>query len=193
MGSEQTVETRVSKGQDVQLSLCPGTKILPCLVVPLSLEKGRNKNLGTNSSVSGRPGTKSLLQKKQKTGNGHSKKGQDVLKQKKEVRKQEKMFLKQEIIGKNSDCPVPSCTMSRIDTKIGIFPSRVLSQILIHCPVLFCGKILSLFRCPFVLGHYWTSVPLSQKVALFHPAVGNPSKNTINHVFFYQRYVTVTQ
>jgi hypothetical protein len=63
----------------------------------LSQAKGRSKNPGTNSSVPGRPGTKSFYKKKQKTGcfktgKGHSKTGKDVLKQEKDVLKQKKMF-----------------------------------------------------------------------------------------------------
>ena len=45
-------------GRDVPLSLCPGTKQNSCPGVPLSRDKGRSKNPGTNSYVPGRPGTK---------------------------------------------------------------------------------------------------------------------------------------
>ena len=34
-----SLKFRVSKGQDVPLSLCPGTKKFPCPVVPLSRDK----------------------------------------------------------------------------------------------------------------------------------------------------------
>ena len=61
-------------------------------VVPLSRDKGRSKNPGTNSSVPGRPGTKSLFKKNQETGKGRSKTGKDVLKQEKYVLKQERML-----------------------------------------------------------------------------------------------------
>ena len=64
---------RVSKGQDVLLSLCPGTKKFSCLDVPLTQDKGSSKN----------PGTKSLYQK-------------EVLKQEKYVLKQKKYVLKKE-------------------------------------------------------------------------------------------------
>ena len=37
--SRNLVQTRVSKGRDVPLSLCPGSKIFPCPVVPLSRDK----------------------------------------------------------------------------------------------------------------------------------------------------------
>ena len=46
----QQTSSRVSKGRDVPLSLCPRTKIFPCSAVPLSLDKGRRKNPGTNST-----------------------------------------------------------------------------------------------------------------------------------------------
>ena len=55
-------------------------------VVPLSQDKGRSKNPGTNFSVPGRPGTKSLSPQKNK------KQEKDVLKQEKDVLKQERMF-----------------------------------------------------------------------------------------------------
>ena len=47
---------RVSKG-------CPGTKIFPCPAVPLSRDKGRSKNPGTNSSVQGCPFPKKKQEK----------------------------------------------------------------------------------------------------------------------------------
>ena len=62
LASKFTVENRVSTGRDVPLSLCPGTKKISCPVVPLSRDKGRSKCPGTNPSVPGRPGTKSLSQ-----------------------------------------------------------------------------------------------------------------------------------
>jgi hypothetical protein len=52
------VFSRVSTGRDVPLSLCPGTKKFSCPGVPLSRDKGRSKNPGTNYSVPGHPGTK---------------------------------------------------------------------------------------------------------------------------------------
>ena len=51
---------RDNPGQDVLLSLCPGTKKFLCPDVYLSRDKGRSKNPETNSSVPGRPGTKLL-------------------------------------------------------------------------------------------------------------------------------------
>ena len=71
-------------GQDVPLSLCPGTKIFPCSAVPLSWDMGRSKNPMTNSSVLGRPLTKLLSQKKPK------KQKKDILKQEKDVLKEER-------------------------------------------------------------------------------------------------------
>ena len=62
------IHSRVSKGRVVPLSVCPGTKIFSCPGVPLSRDKGSSKCPGTSTSVPGRPGTKSLSQKKQKTG-----------------------------------------------------------------------------------------------------------------------------
>ena len=59
----------------------------PYPVVPLSRDKCRRKNPGTNPFVPGRTGTKSLPpQKKQE---------KDVLKQEKDILKQEKDILKQ--------------------------------------------------------------------------------------------------
>ena len=98
--------SRDNPGRDVPLSLCPGTKKIPCPVVPLSRDKksflvplslcpGTKKfpcpasRPGTNSSVPVHPGTKSLSQK---TGKGHSKTGKVVLKQKKYILKQKKML-----------------------------------------------------------------------------------------------------
>ena len=54
----EVVFPRDKPGQDVPLSLCPGTKKFSCPGVPLSRDKGRSKCPGTNSSVPGRPGTK---------------------------------------------------------------------------------------------------------------------------------------
>jgi hypothetical protein len=51
--SSSQVCSSVSTGRDVPLSLCPGTKKFSCPGVPLSREKGRSKNPGTNSSVPG--------------------------------------------------------------------------------------------------------------------------------------------
>ena len=67
------VESRVSKERVIPLSLCPGKKIYPCPAVPLSRDKDRIKNPGTNSSVLGRPGTKSLALINKKPGKGRSK------------------------------------------------------------------------------------------------------------------------
>ena len=39
VGLVQRVPARVSKGRDVPLSLCPGTRKFPCPVVPLSPDK----------------------------------------------------------------------------------------------------------------------------------------------------------
>ena len=78
--------SRDKPGRDVPLSLCPGTKKISCPGVPLSRDKGRSKCPGTNSSVPGRPGTKSPPKNQEK----------DVLKQKKGVLKQENDVLKQE-------------------------------------------------------------------------------------------------
>ena len=63
--------TRVSKGgRDIPgQSLCPGTKIFPCLAVPLSRYKSRSKKPWTNPSVLEYPGTK----EDQKTGKRCSK------------------------------------------------------------------------------------------------------------------------
>ena len=47
--------SRDKPGRDVPLSLCPGTKIFSCPVVPLSRDKGRSKCPGTKPSVPGRP------------------------------------------------------------------------------------------------------------------------------------------
>ena len=60
------VQSRVSTGRDVPLSLCPGTKRFSCPGVPLSRDKGKSKCPGTNTSVPGRLGTKSLSQKNTK-------------------------------------------------------------------------------------------------------------------------------
>ena len=84
--------TRVSKGWDVPLSLCPGTKIFSCPVVPLSCDKVRSKNLGTNSSVPRRLGTKSLSKKIIKQEKDFLKQEKDVLKHEEDKLKQEKMF-----------------------------------------------------------------------------------------------------
>jgi hypothetical protein len=65
-------------GWDVPLSLCPGTKIFPCLDVPLSRDKGRSKNPGTNSST-GTSRDKITFPKKTK------KQEKDVLKPEKDV------------------------------------------------------------------------------------------------------------
>ena len=67
----------------------PDKQIFQVPGVPLSWDKGRSKNPGTNSTVPGRPGTKSLSQKQ------HKKQEKDVPKQKKDVLKQEKDVLKQ--------------------------------------------------------------------------------------------------
>ena len=64
----------------------PGQKSFGCPGVPLSRDKVRSKCPGTNSSVPGRPGTKSPPKNQEK----------DVLKQKKGVLKQENDVLKQE-------------------------------------------------------------------------------------------------
>ena len=74
----------------------PGQKSFACPAVPLSRDKGRSKCPGTNSSVPGRPGTKSppINQEKdgQKQKKGVLKQENDVLKQEKDVLKQEKKF-----------------------------------------------------------------------------------------------------
>ena len=98
----------------VQKKSCPG--------VPLSRDKGRSKNPGTNSSVPGRPRTKSLTKKHQKKGKGHSKRRKGCSKSGQVHSKTGKDVLKQEIIGKKivivpshpvpsrpTSCPVPSC------------------------------------------------------------------------------------
>ena len=71
------------------MNLHPDKQIFQVPGVPLSWDKGRSKNPGTNSTVPGRPGTKSLSQKQLK------KQEKDVPKQKKDVLKQEKDVLKQ--------------------------------------------------------------------------------------------------
>ena len=96
LGFPRDGTSRDKPGQDVPLSLCPGTKKNSCPGVPLSRDKGRSKCPGTNSSVPSRPGTKSLAQKNTKTGKGRSKTGKDVPKQEKDVPKQEKDVPKQE-------------------------------------------------------------------------------------------------
>ena len=58
--------SQIKPGRDVQWSLCPRRKKVSCPSVPLSRDKDRSKNPGTNSSVPGRPGTKSLSEKKPK-------------------------------------------------------------------------------------------------------------------------------
>jgi hypothetical protein len=57
----------------------------------LSRDKGRSKNPGTNSSVPGLPGTKSLS-RTQKTGKGRSKTGKIYSKTEKDILKKEKTF-----------------------------------------------------------------------------------------------------
>ena len=75
--------SRDNPSWDVPLSLCPRTKICPCPVVPLSRDKGRRKNPGTNSSVLGRPNN--FPHKNQKTGKGHSKTAKGCSKREKDV------------------------------------------------------------------------------------------------------------
>ena len=77
------VETRVSKGRDVPLSLCPGTKIFPCPFVPgqVQEQKSRDKLLCPGMSQD-----KIIFPPKNKEQE------KDILKQEKDVLKQEKMF-----------------------------------------------------------------------------------------------------
>ena len=81
--------SRDNPGRVVRLSLCPRTKVFPCPVVPLSQDKGKSKNPGTNFSVPGRQGQNHFPQK---TGKGCSETGKGCSKTGKVHSKQEKMF-----------------------------------------------------------------------------------------------------
>ena len=89
--STNAVQISVSTGR-------PGTKKFSCPGVPLSRDKGRNKNPGTNSSVPGRPGTKSPSKK-------NKKQEKDVLKQEKDILKQEKNVFSTLFLLSLSLCP----------------------------------------------------------------------------------------
>ena len=115
-------------------------------VVPLSRDKGRSKN----------PGTKSLFQKTKKQEKDILKQEKDVLKQGRISRiekgrsKTGKDVLKQEIIEKNSDCPVPH-PVKDFDRKVFIVPSRVSPNFgSLSRPFLWQDS--ELVRCLFVLG-----------------------------------------
>ena len=53
-------QSRTNRNGTSRCPFVPGQKKKSCLLVPLSLNKGRSKNPRTKSSVPGRPGTKSL-------------------------------------------------------------------------------------------------------------------------------------
>ena len=143
------VLTRVSKGRDVPLSLCPGTKKISCPGVTLSHDKGRSKCPGTHSSVPARPGTKRFKNFQKKGPDfpfqniislfqnivSYFKTSFSVLEHPFSVL--ERLFLL---------CPV----LSRVPSRFQAVPAR--PGFWLSRPVLSLGKIFSLSRCPFVPG-----------------------------------------
>ena len=154
------VVARVSTGQNVPLSLCPGTKKNSCPGVPLSRDKGRSKCPGTNSSVPGRPRTKWIknFQKNDqiscfwtsfscfRTSFSCSRTTFSVLEHHFPVL--ERPFLL---------CPV----LSRIPSRILAIPACPIPDF--GCPVPSLGKSFSLSRCPFVPGQWRNSCPFVLK------------------------------
>jgi hypothetical protein len=140
-------------------SLCPGTKKNSFLAVPLSRDKSKIKNPETNSSVLGRPGTK---------------KSQNVSKISQKISKKKFLFKNCNFLLFLPLCPVVVPGYSGTGQAVNI-PSR--GKISKPCPVP-CpgpdfdwlsrpapsrGKILSLFRCPFVPGQQWIFCPFVPK------------------------------
>ena len=114
-GTERPV-VHLSQDKNISLSHCP-----------LSRGKERSKNLRTNSSVLGLPGQIHFHKRNQKTGKGRFKTGKLSSKTGKDV-------LKQEIIGKNSDCPVPGPGFWQSVPARSV-PWQDFELVLLHCPV----------------------------------------------------------
>ena len=111
-------------------------------MVPLSRDKGRRKNPGTNFLASGCPGTKLLTQKSKKLSILHI---YAIFRRKLAIVPSQVRF---GFWQKNSDCSIPVPDFDR------------LSQ-----PATSVGKILSLSHFPLSWDNEGTSVPLSRKVA----------------------------
>ena len=105
LGFPRDGTSRDNPGWAIQLSLCPGTKIFPCPNVPLSRDKDRSINPGTESIPNWEKIVKKLSKKGiffhrlhvlKQAGKGRSKTEKDVLKQEKKVLKQDiwSFFLK---------------------------------------------------------------------------------------------------
>ena len=162
--------------RDVPLSLCPGTKNFFVLVSLFPRTKAGAHVPGQNHFPKRTKKQEMYIQKQEK----------DILKQERTFQNRKGHFktgkdvLKQEIIEKNSDCPVPH-PVKDFDRKVFIVPSR---RILAACPGPSYGKILSLSVVSLSWDNEDTSVPLSRKVVLFHffgNTILNPKKYTNQH------------